>query len=73
MKVSYSRCHLVILLPLWWHNFEQTRVDQITKQLGSGILEIDEDLESLSAAEQPGERSSNHVLDREVCINLLLR
>ncbi|XP_056175915.1 uncharacterized protein LOC115670302 isoform X1 [Syzygium oleosum] len=43
----------------------QTRVDQITKQLGSGILEIDENLESLSAAEQPGERSSNHVLDRE--------
>lgn len=43
----------------------QTRVDQITKQLGSGILEIDENLESLSAAEQPGERSFNHVLDRE--------
>ncbi|KAF8010453.1 hypothetical protein BT93_J1171 [Corymbia citriodora subsp. variegata] len=43
----------------------QTRVDQITKQLGSGILEIDESPESLSAAEQPGERSSNHVLGRE--------
>ncbi|XP_039167902.1 splicing factor 1 isoform X2 [Eucalyptus grandis] len=43
----------------------QTRVDQITKQLGSGILEIDENVESLSAAEQSGERSSDNVLDRE--------
>ncbi|OWM65033.1 hypothetical protein CDL15_Pgr028751 [Punica granatum] len=43
----------------------QTRVDQITQQLRSGILELCESLDSPSVSEQLKGKSSGHVLDRE--------
>ena len=58
----------MILLPVWWHKFFQTRVDQITQQLKSGILEIGDNDNSVIAAHSPDHEASSHQIDNEVNI-----
>lgn len=48
----------MILLPVWWYNFEQTRLDQITQQLKLGSLEVRDPQDSPIAAENPDPRSA---------------
>lgn len=47
----------MILLPVWWYNFEQTRLDQISQQLKLGSLEVRDPQDSPIAAENPDPRS----------------
>lgn len=56
----------MILLPLWWHKFFQTRVDQITQQLKSGISVIEDGGDPALGSESPDRESPGCQIDSEV-------
>ena len=56
----------MILLPVWWHKFFQTRVDQITLQLESGISKIGDANDSAVEAQSSDHESSGHQIGRKV-------
>jgi hypothetical protein len=62
----------VILLPVWWYNFEQTRVDQIAQQLKLGSLEAGDTQDSPIKAENPDHRSPSPQRNSEVKSMLVL-
>lgn len=58
----------MILLPVWCHKFFQTRVDQITQQLKSGISVVGDGGDLALGSQSPDHHhdSSGHRIDSEV-------
>lgn len=62
----------MILLPVWWYNFEQTRVDQITQQLKAGSLEFGDTQDSTIGTDHQDQRSPSPQSDSKVVLLLIL-
>lgn len=62
----------MILLPVWWYNFEQTRLDQITQQLILGSLEAGDTQDSSITAEDLDHRSPSPQRNSKVGSLLIL-